>query len=135
MFEDFHEKKIFFLKWLLFIFRDDLSYHTDSGCTWIWPIIDACDSRKEDICQSIWSNRSDNGWPVHDCHWLSSRGSLNQICIDRFIKFLDKCRKDSPVILVGHNIESYDCKVLLHALQNCGKCSDFQRNVTGFLDT
>ena len=55
--------------------------------------------------------------------------------LDRFIKYLEKCRKDSPVILVGHNIESYDCKVLLHALQNCGKCSDFQRNVTGFLDT
>ena len=41
--------------------------------------------------------------------------------LDRFIKYLEKCRKDSPVILVGHNIESYDCKVLLHAFSLLAK--------------
>lgn len=33
-----------------------------------------------------------------------------------FITFLQKC---SPIILVGHNIESFDCKVLLRAIHTC----------------
>ncbi|XP_052212334.1 protein PML-like isoform X3 [Dreissena polymorpha] len=49
-----------------------------------------------------------------------------------FITFLQKC---SPVILVGHNIESFDCKVLLHAIHSCGKMFEFQQNICGFLDT
>jgi hypothetical protein len=49
-----------------------------------------------------------------------------------FITFLQKF---SPVILVGHNIESFDCKVFLHAVHTCGKMFEFQQNICGFLDT
>lgn len=42
---------------------------------------------------------------------------------------------DSPVILSGHNIKSFDCHVLLNALKSCGMQGWFEKKVAGFLDT
>ena len=52
--------------------------------------------------------------------------------LDSFINFFEDSRKN---LLVGHNIRSYDCPILLNALMSCGKLSTFQRNVFGFVDT
>ena len=41
---------------------------------------------------------------------------------------------DSPVILSGHNIKTYDCHVLLN-VKSCGMLRLFESKVAGFLDT
>ncbi|XP_065925337.1 uncharacterized protein [Magallana gigas] len=53
--------------------------------------------------------------------------------LDSFLKFLEKY--NSGVILVGHNIKSFDCPVLFRALESCSLLSKFSSKVNGFLDT
>lgn len=47
--------------------------------------------------------------------------------------FLEQFGK--KLILFGHNIQSFDCPVLMHALQACNKVSEFTEAVDGFVDT
>lgn len=47
--------------------------------------------------------------------------------------FLEQFGK--KLILFGHNIQSFDCPVLMHALQVCNKVSEFTEVVDGFVDT
>ena len=42
---------------------------------------------------------------------------------------------DSPVILSGHNIKTFDCHILLNAVKSCGMQGLFEKKVGGFLDT
>ncbi|XP_061177423.1 uncharacterized protein LOC133186204 [Saccostrea echinata] len=52
-----------------------------------------------------------------------------------FISFLDNLPSDQQKILVGHNIKSYDCLVLMHALRSCGMVDDFHQQVIGYMET
>ena len=52
--------------------------------------------------------------------------------LDSFINFFEDSRKN---LLIGHNIRTYDCPILLNALMSYGKLSTFQRHVFDFVDT
>lgn len=65
----------------------------------------------------------------------------NNICVeslnisealDAFLEFINKTNNN---LLIGHNIQSYDCPVLMNALDSCGKLQLFFKNVIGFMDT
>lgn len=53
--------------------------------------------------------------------------------MDSLLTFLEQFGK--KLILFGHNIQSFDCPVLMHALQACNKVSEFTEVVDGFVDT
>ena len=42
---------------------------------------------------------------------------------------------DSPILLSGHNIKTFDCHVLLNAVKACGMLGMLEAKVAGFLDT
>ncbi|XP_078328929.1 uncharacterized protein LOC111121070 isoform X2 [Crassostrea virginica] len=54
------------------------------------------------------------------------------VALDSFFSFLEKF---SNVILVGHNIKTFDCPVLLEALESCRMIPKLTETVKGFLDT
>ena len=66
----------------------------------------------------------------HSVETLSIQSALTGL-----FGFLKKCQNDKPVVLIGHNIESFDCKVLLNAVENCDKFTELQSHVVGFMDT
>ena len=53
--------------------------------------------------------------------------------LESLIQFLLK--QGNCTILSGHNIKSFDCHVLLHAIEACGKMESFKSCVAGFVDT
>ncbi|XP_056018747.1 uncharacterized protein LOC125669025 [Ostrea edulis] len=54
--------------------------------------------------------------------------------IDALLNFVSKFQ--TKVILIGHNIKSYDCHLLLNALESCKKKKkDFSPCIAGFVDT
>ncbi|XP_023932628.1 uncharacterized protein LOC106177003 [Lingula anatina] len=52
--------------------------------------------------------------------------------LQRFIQFLDQ---SNPVLLVGHNIRSFDSRVLCNAAKACGMLGALEKNVCSFFDT
>ena len=42
---------------------------------------------------------------------------------------------DSPTVLYGHNIKSFDCHVLLNTAKACDQLDSFQAKIKGFVDT
>ena len=52
--------------------------------------------------------------------------------LDSLFRFLEKFNN---VVLVGHNIKTFDCPVLLQALESCLMLSKLTEVVNGFLDT
>ena len=54
------------------------------------------------------------------------------VALDSFFSFLEKFNN---VILVGHNIKTFDCPVLLEALESCRMIPKLTETVKGFLDT
>ena len=53
--------------------------------------------------------------------------------LESLIQFLLK--QGNCTILSGKNIKSFDCHVLLHAIEACGKMESFKFCVAGFVDT
>lgn len=53
--------------------------------------------------------------------------------LDNLIQFIKK--QNPPVVLAGHNIKTFDCYVLMNALELTGKLEAFLENVSGFFDT
>ncbi|XP_061169509.1 uncharacterized protein LOC133178849 [Saccostrea echinata] len=53
--------------------------------------------------------------------------------VDMLLKFFKKFQK--RVVLVGHNVESFDCPILMYALDSCKKLDCFSNIVEGFFDT
>ena len=53
--------------------------------------------------------------------------------LDAFLNFLSTFQ--TKVILVGHNIKSYDCHLLLNALESCNRTNFVSQHVEGFVDT
>lgn len=53
--------------------------------------------------------------------------------IDALLNFFTKFQ--SKVVLVGHNVKSFDCHIFLNSLQNCGKTQEIGNCVAGFVDT
>lgn len=66
-------------------------------------------------------------------HSKEVEGKTIQHALDSFLTFL--CKSSKKVLLVGHNIQLFDCPVLFNALNSCGKMEDFSKVVVGFLDT
>lgn len=60
-------------------------------------------------------------------HTKEVEGKTIQGALDSFLTFLCKCQK--KVLLVGHNIQLFDCLVLFNALNSCGKMEDFSKVV------
>lgn len=53
--------------------------------------------------------------------------------IDALLNFFTKFQ--SKVVLVGHNVKSFDFHIFLNSLQNCGKTQEIGNCVAGFVDT
>ncbi|XP_062601160.1 uncharacterized protein LOC134262849 [Saccostrea cucullata] len=53
--------------------------------------------------------------------------------VDMLLNFFEKFHK--RVILVGHNVESFDSPILMYALDSCNKLDCFSNIVEGFIDT
>lgn len=53
--------------------------------------------------------------------------------VDALLNFYTKFQ--SKVVLVGHNVKSFDCHIFLNSLQNCGKTQEIGNCVAGFVDT
>lgn len=53
--------------------------------------------------------------------------------VDALLNFFTKFQ--SKVVLVGHNVKSFDCHIFLNSLQNCGKTQEIGNCVAGFVDT
>lgn len=52
---------------------------------------------------------------------------------DALLNFFMKFQ--SKVVLIGHNIKSFDCHLLLNALESCSKTDAFLHCIAGFVDT
>lgn len=55
------------------------------------------------------------------------------VAIDSLISFLYKFGR--KVVIVGHNIQLFDCPVLINALHSCNKLHEISEVVDGFMDT
>lgn len=53
--------------------------------------------------------------------------------IEALLNFFTKFQ--SKVVLVGHNVKSFDCHIFLNSLQNCGKTQEIGNCVARFVDT
>lgn len=53
--------------------------------------------------------------------------------VDMLLDFCQTFQK--KIILVGHNVESFDSPILMYALDRCKKLESFTNIVDGFLDT
>ena len=53
--------------------------------------------------------------------------------LDAFLNVQSKF--PTKVLLVGHNIKSYDCHLLLNALESCNITNVVSQHVEGFVDT
>lgn len=53
--------------------------------------------------------------------------------VDALLNFFTKFQ--TKVVLVGHNVKSFDCHIFLNSLQNCGKTQEIGNCVAGFVDT
>lgn len=53
--------------------------------------------------------------------------------VDALLNFFTKFQ--SKVVLVGHNVKSFDFHIFLNSLQNCGKTQEIGNCVAGFVDT
>ena len=71
-----------------------------------------------------------NGILYH--HGKKVNTSSISVALDSFFSFLEKFNN---VILVGHNIKTFDCPVLLEALESCRMIPKLTETVKGFLDT
>ncbi|XP_073687424.1 protein PML-like [Garra rufa] len=54
---------------------------------------------------------------------------------EALVSFITFLRVLNQPLLVGHNIRRFDCHVLARALDEFGLRSDFQKEVSGFVDT
>ncbi|XP_062592816.1 uncharacterized protein LOC134254308, partial [Saccostrea cucullata] len=53
--------------------------------------------------------------------------------IDALLDFFSKFQ--SKVVLIGHNLKSFDCHLFLNALESCSKTEAFSHCIAGFVDT
>ncbi|XP_062588881.1 uncharacterized protein LOC134250534 isoform X2 [Saccostrea cucullata] len=53
--------------------------------------------------------------------------------VDALLNFFTKFQ--SKIILVGHNVKSFDCHIFINSLQNCCKTQEIGNCVAGFVDT
>jgi DNA polymerase III alpha subunit (gram-positive type) len=53
--------------------------------------------------------------------------------VDALLNFVSQFQ--TKVVLIGHNIKSYDCHLLLNALESCKRTFDFSQCIAGFVDT
>ncbi|XP_063446744.1 uncharacterized protein LOC134726274 [Mytilus trossulus] len=53
-------------------------------------------------------------------------------CLNDFISFLEKTKNN---VLIGHNVQTYDCVLLYTSLQKCNLLDKFKSTVIGFIDT
>ena len=44
-------------------------------------------------------------------------------------------QQNPPVVLSGHNIKSFDCPLLMNALESTGKTAEILQCISGFLNT
>lgn len=75
-----------------------------------------------------------NGTTLHHNGKAVKAVSIQEALQD-LISFLGNLPSKKPKILVGHNIKSYDCPILMNALRNCNIEDRFEEKVIGFLDT
>lgn len=75
-----------------------------------------------------------NGTTLHHNGKAVKAVSIQEALQD-LISFLGNLASKKPKILVGHNIKSYDCPILMNALRNCNIEDRFEEEVIGFLDT
>lgn len=67
-------------------------------------------------------------------HYDKEENALSiSAAVDSLLTFCEQFEK--KLILFGHYIQSFDCPVLMHALQACNKVSEFTEVVDGFVDT
>lgn len=52
--------------------------------------------------------------------------------LEKFCRFLSKSTNN---VIIGHNVQIYDCHVLLNALEACKMTSTFENHCLGFVDT
>ncbi|CAC5380086.1 unnamed protein product [Mytilus coruscus] len=53
-------------------------------------------------------------------------------CLNDFIYFLEKTKNN---VLIGHNVQTYDCMLLYTSLQKCNLLDKFKTTGIGFIDT
>ncbi|XP_061186114.1 uncharacterized protein LOC133195733 [Saccostrea echinata] len=53
--------------------------------------------------------------------------------VDSILDFFSKFQ--SKVVLIGHNVKSFDCHLFLNAVEACGKTDEFSKCIAGFIDT
>lgn len=75
-----------------------------------------------------------NGTTLHHNGKAVKAVSIQEALQD-LISFRGNLPSKKPKILVGHNIKSYDCPILMNALRNCNIEDRFEEEVIGFLDT
>lgn len=75
-----------------------------------------------------------NGTTLHHNGKAVKAVSIQEALQD-LISFLGNLPSKKPKILVGQNIKSYDCPILMNALRNCNIEDRFEEKVIGFLDT
>lgn len=72
-----------------------------------------------------------NGKMYH--HHQEVTGTTISTAVDNLLSYFDTFQK--KIVLVGHNIKSFDCHVLLNTLMSIDKVQMFSDKVDGFLDT
>lgn len=67
------------------------------------------------------------------CHGVEVKAVKLSAAVDALLNFFMKFQ--SKVVLIGHNIKSFDCHLLLNALESCSKTDAFLHCIAGFVDT
>uniref|UniRef100_A0A8W8P2F2 Exonuclease domain-containing protein n=1 Tax=Magallana gigas TaxID=29159 RepID=A0A8W8P2F2_MAGGI len=67
------------------------------------------------------------------CHGNEVNAVKLSAAADALLNFFMKFQ--SKVVLIGHNIKSFDCHLLLNALESCSKTDAFLHCIAGFVDT
>lgn len=67
------------------------------------------------------------------CHGNEVNAVKLSAAVDALLNFFMKFQ--SKVVLIGHNIKSFDCHLLLNALESCSKTDAFLHCIAGFVDT
>ncbi|RXN34840.1 maternal exuperantia-like protein [Labeo rohita] len=71
----------------------------------------------------------------HHRLFLHRRPVLTSSLREALVSFITFLRMLNHPVLVGHNIRRFDCHVLARALDEFGLRLDFQKEVSGFVDT
>ena len=116
----------------VFVFSSYLSHYAVGSSSWEWHIFTYVMPKIPITSSATEITR----FEVHNGMFFHHGNKVDALAVsaslDSLFRFLEKLKN---VVLVGHNIKTFDCPVLLQVLESCLLLSKLTEVVKGFLDT